>query len=76
MATLRCPTDPEHKEFVAPVVAPQRWVIRPDGKFISVVNSEHRYVIIDWANIGHYTCFVCGAIAVVDLPNGGVAWPG
>lgn len=78
MAILRCPTDSNHKQFVVEVVIPTRWIIKPDGEFVSeaVARNETRYVSIEWRNVGEYVCFICGSQAVVDLPEGGVAWPG
>lgn len=62
---VKCPENPEHKQFVTTAHVMQDWFVDENGNFVAVatecVEVTHRP---DPDNV--WTCLVCGAEAIVE----------
>jgi hypothetical protein len=56
MPMLNCPNNPEHKEFVMIVMAPETWILNEDGDCEEIVENS-----IDYEHVGGYEEIVEGS---------------
>jgi hypothetical protein len=60
---LRCPKDPEHKEFVMTAMVPETWILDEDGDCIDAMEATEGAIEAD---LNTARCQVCSVLVVIE----------